>query len=61
MNENTIDVTATCPACHGTSETPAHNPCPRCEGFGEIDVCWATKWGQRELHDLRKCSHYGHA
>jgi hypothetical protein len=24
----------------------------------EIDHCWATRLGQRETHDRRKCSHY---
>ncbi len=51
--------TAKCPACHGTAETPAHDPCPRCEGFGAVEICLATRLGQYHPHDARLCSHYG--
>lgn len=50
--------TAQCPACHGTAETRAHEPCPRCEGFGQVEICLASRPGQREAHDLRLCSHH---
>lgn len=49
---------AQCPACHGTAETPTGEICPRCEGFGNVEICRADRLGQRETHDMRMCSHY---
>jgi DnaJ-class molecular chaperone len=50
---------ATCSRCHGAGELPDGKECPRCDGSGLLDVdCWATRPGQRELHDLEQCSHY---
>jgi DnaJ-class molecular chaperone len=48
---------AKCPACQGLGERPNHEQCPRCQGSGEIELCLATRPGQREAHDLRQCSH----
>jgi RecJ-like exonuclease len=49
---------AVCPRCHGTGDQPILTRCPRCDGSGEIDICWATGFGQREVHDRKRCSHY---
>lgn len=50
---------AQCPRCHGTAETPIGEPCPRCEGFGGVEICLASRPGQRYSHDAKACSHYG--
>lgn len=44
---------------HGwDGETCSDIPVPECPCCRRIDECWATRSGQREVHDLRQCGHY---
>jgi len=45
-------------ATHGQAGPPEGDRPPAVGSDDEPDQCWATRLGQREEHDLRRCSHY---